>query len=178
MAAACKRHGIPFDVFEADDEVGGNWYHGVYENVHIISSRRTTEYKDFPMPADWPDFPSAQQMLAYLKSYAAANDLRPHIAFRSAVAKVAPATGGHWEVTLASGERRVYAGVVIANGHHWDRRMPEIPGTFSGEFIHSKDYKTPKTLVGKRVLVIGGGNSACDIAVEAARFASTAHVSM
>jgi cation diffusion facilitator CzcD-associated flavoprotein CzcO len=182
MAAAMKRHGIPFDVFEADDEVGGNWYHGVYENVHIISSRRTTEYKDFPMPADWPDFPSAGQMLSYLKSYAEHHGLRPHIAFRTAVARVAPASTSsgddRWEVTLASGERRVYGGVVVANGHHWDRRMPRYPGTFAGQMMHSKDYKTPDLLVGKRVLVIGGGNSACDIAVEAARFAATAHISL
>lgn len=179
MAAAMKRHGIAFDVFEADDEVGGNWYHGVYENVHIISSRRTTEYKDFPMPADWPDFPSAGQMLSYLKSYADHHDLRRHIAFRTAVQHIAPAASdGKWEVTLASGERRIYGGVVIANGHHWDRRMPRYAGTFAGQMIHSKDYKTPDLLVGKRVLVIGGGNSACDIAVEAARFAETAHVSL
>jgi cation diffusion facilitator CzcD-associated flavoprotein CzcO len=48
-----------------DNDVGGNWYHGVYETVHIISSRKTTEYKDVPMPADWPDFPSADQVLTY-----------------------------------------------------------------------------------------------------------------
>lgn len=178
IAAALARHGIPFDVFEADDEVGGNWYHGVYENVHIISSRRTTEYGDFPMPKDWPDFPSAAQMLSYLKSYADHHGLRSHIAFRTAVAHVAPAAGDRWEITLSTGERRIYGGVVIANGHHWDRRMPRYPGNFSGRFMHSKDYKNPEILVGKRVLVIGGGNSACDIAVEAARFAETSHVSL
>jgi len=59
LAAAFKRHGIAYDQLEADDAIGGNWYHGVYETVHIISSRRTTEYGDFPMPPDWPDFPNA-----------------------------------------------------------------------------------------------------------------------
>src|SRR5262249_32946105 len=57
VAAAFTRHGIDFDVLEADDDLGGNWYHGVYETVHIISSRKTTEYSDLPMPAHWPDFP-------------------------------------------------------------------------------------------------------------------------
>jgi cation diffusion facilitator CzcD-associated flavoprotein CzcO len=176
-AAALKRAEIPFDVYETDDDVGGNWYHGVYETAHIISSRKTTEYTDWPMPADWPDFPSAKQMLTYLRGYADHWGLRPHIRFRTTVERVAPAGGGTWEV-IANGERRVYAGVIIANGHHWDKRMPELPGAFSGTLIHGKDYKNPEILKGKRVLTIGGGNTACDIAVEAARFGSRSAISL
>jgi cation diffusion facilitator CzcD-associated flavoprotein CzcO len=178
VAAAFRRAGIDFDVLEADDEIGGNWYHGVYETAHIISSRRTTQYSDFPMPEGWPDFPSAAQILTYLRAYADHHELRPRIELRTRVAKVAPAGDGTWEITLDGGERRVYGGVVVCNGHHWDRRMPEYPGAYAGETIHSKDYKTPERLRGRRVLVIGGGNSACDIAVEAARFAVSSHISM
>jgi hypothetical protein len=185
VAAAFARAGIGFDAFEADDDVGGNWYHGVYEHVHIISSRKTTEYTDWPMPADWPDFPSAAQMLAYLRGYAERWELRPHIEFRTQVARVAPAASGadgHWDVTLeregGTRETRTYGGVVVANGHHWDRRFPDYPGELAGEIIHAKDYKSHAMLAGKRVLVIGGGNSACDIAVEAGRTASAAHISM
>ncbi|XXX80198.1 NAD(P)-binding domain-containing protein [Sorangium sp. So ce134] len=181
VARAFKRGGIPFDAFEADDDVGGNWYHGVYETVHIISSRRTTEYSDFPMPDDYPDFPSAAQVLDYLRAYADRFGLREHIAFRTRVTRVAPLEGGRWEVTLSgpSGvEPRVYGGVVVCNGHHWDPRMPDIPGTFSGRLIHAKHYKRPEQLAGKRVLVLGGGNSACDIAVEASRFGASSHISL
>jgi Flavin-binding monooxygenase-like len=178
VAAAFQRHGVPFDIVEADESLGGNWYHGVYETVHIISSRKTTEYADFPMPADWPDFPSAAQMLEYLKSYAEHWKLDEKIELRTRVERVAPLAGDLWEVELAGGERRVYGGVVVANGHHWDKRWPKYPGTFAGELIHSKDYKHPTQLRDKRVLVIGAGNSACDIAVEAARFARSAQISM
>ncbi len=178
VAAALTRHGIAFDCLEADDQIGGNWYHGVYETVHIISSRQTTQYSDYPMPADYPDFPSAAQMLAYLNSYADYYRLRDHIQLNCRVERVAPAANDCWELTLSNGERRIYAGVVIANGHHWDRRFPQYPGNFSGTIIHSKDYKQPEMLKGKRVLVIGGGNSACDIAVEAARFGQSSHISM
>jgi hypothetical protein len=178
VMGAFTRHGIPFDAFEADDQIGGNWYHGVYETVHIISSRKTTEYSDYPMPDTYPDFPSAAQMLAYLNDYAAHYDLRPQIRFNTTVECVRPAPGDCWELTLSTGEKRVYRGVVIANGHHWDKRMPSYPGEFSGQLIHAKDYKSPEIFQGKRVLVIGGGNSACDIAVEAARFAQTSHISM
>ncbi len=189
VAAAFARHGIPFDVFEAADDLGGNWYHGVYQTVHIISSRKTTEYSDLPMPAHWPDFPSAAQMLEYLRAYAEHHQLRRHIEFGTRVQKVEPlfkngdsgdgdGDGGQWRIKLQSGEERLYGGVVICNGHHWDKRMPEYPGRFDGEILHSKDYKEPGRLSGRRVLVIGGGNSACDIAVEAARFAESAHISM
>ncbi len=178
VAAAFSKNQIPFDVVEADGHIGGNWYHGVYETVHIISSRKTTEYSDFPMPESWPDFPSAGQMLEYLVSYARHFGLEKHIELRCRVVRVAPWEGDRWEVTLESGERRIYGGVVVANGHHWDKRWPSYPGTFSGEMIHSKDYKRAETLRDRRVLVIGAGNSACDIAAEAARFSKSAHISM
>ncbi|MCG8423268.1 MAG: NAD(P)-binding domain-containing protein [Proteobacteria bacterium] len=178
VAAAFKRHGILYDQFEADDDVGGNWYHGVYDTVHIISSRKTTQYSDWPMPDHWPDFPSKDQMLAYLREYADHWKLRPNIAFSTRVEHIRPVEDSCWEIALDSGERRVYGGVVVCNGHHWDRRMPSYPGHFSGQIIHSKDYRRPDILAGKKVLVIGGGNSACDIAVEAARFAKGAHISM
>lgn len=183
VAAAFTRGGTAFDILECSDDLGGNWYHGVYESVHIISSRKTTEYPDWPMPSHWPDFPSAAQMLMYLRGYAEHWQLRPHISFGTRIVHVEPAPGqdGCWLVTLdRSGaiETRVYGGVVVANGHHWDKKWPHYPGTFTGEMIHSKDYKTSAVLAGKRVLVIGGGNSSCDIAVEAARVARGSHISM
>lgn len=184
VAAAFRRDGIPFDVVDASDAIGGNWHHGVYENAHIISSRRTTEYSDYPMPAHWPDFPSAEQMFEYLNAYADHWDLRRSIELQTRVARVEPVETGdgeapeHWSVRLESGEQRRYRGVVIANGHHWKRRWPEYPGEFAGEIIHSKDYKQRESLTGKRVLVIGGGNSACDVAVAAAQVGRAAHISL
>src|SRR3977135_2957638 len=72
VAKALLNHQMPYEQLEADDDLGGNWYHGVYETAQLISSKRTTEYPDFPMPRDYPDFPSAGQMIDYLRSYAAA----------------------------------------------------------------------------------------------------------
>ncbi len=178
VAKALLQHGIPYEQLEADDDLGGNWYHGVYESAHIISSKRTTEYADFPMPEHYPDFPSAQQMLDYLHAYADAFHLRPHIQFRTKAVKCLPLADGRWGVALASGEQRLYKGVIICNGHHWDKRYPDYPGTFTGEYIHSKDYKHPRQLAGKRVLVIGGGNSACDLASEAARVGRSSTISL
>jgi hypothetical protein len=178
LAKALKTHSIPYDQFEADDHLGGNWYHGVYSTTHTISSKTVTQYTDFPMPATYPDYPSRKQMLTYLEDYARHFDLTGNISFGVKVLMARPAPGGRWEVTLSTGETRVYKGLVVSNGHDWSRRYPEYQGNFSGEILHSKDYKVTAQLTGKRVLVIGAGNSACDIATEAARVGKSSDLSI
>ncbi len=178
VARALKLKGIAYDQFESGSAIGGNWRNGVYQTAHIISSRKTTEFPDFKMPEHYPDFPSAQQMLDYLNSYACNYQLLDHIRFNSTVVRVTPADDELWEVRLEDGTLGKYEGVVICNGHHWDTRWPKYEGVFDGEMIHSKDYKDPTQLRGKRVLVIGGGNSSCDIVSESARVARSAHLSL
>lgn len=178
IAKALLAHRIPYEELEADDDLGGNWYHGVYTTAHIISSRKTTEYADYPMPAHYPDFPSAQQMLEYLRDYADHFHLRPHIQFNTKVLMALPLADGRWELELDSGEKRIFKGLVVCNGHHWSKKYPSYPGHFSGELLHSKDYKSPEQLADKRVLVIGGGNSACDLASEAARVGRSCSLSI
>ena len=181
VAKAFRDAGLDYDHIERNDAIGGNWYDGVYDSTHIISSRDTTGYGDFPMPDSYPDFPSRDQMLAYLNSYVDRFGLCERIEFNTEVVRVEPRdkrgmTG--WEVELDSGEVREYAGVVVANGHHWRKRYPSYPGTFTGRAVHSKDYKRPSDLDGERVLVVGVGNSGCDIAVEAAKSFGSATISM
>ncbi len=171
-ARALLAKGIDVEVLESDTDVGGNWRHGVYDSTHIISSRDSTAYDEFPMPRDYPDFPSRVQMLAYLSSYADAFDLRTHIRFGTTVTRVAPLSPdglAGWEVTTTEpdGTSRTqrYDGIVVANGHHWSVRQPSYDGVFTGTQLFAKDYRNLGD-VGDRVLVVGGGNSACDIAVE------------
>jgi hypothetical protein len=176
--------GIPFDWFEREADLGGNWHYrqassSVYASTHLISSKRLTEYTDFPMPAEYPPYPSHQQVLAYLRAYAEHFDLTRRITFGTAVERVEPLPDGRWAVTLDDGQPpQRYAGVVVANGHHWDPLIPQFPGEFSGQIVHSKNYKTPELLAGKRVLIVGAGNSGCDIAVEAAQHAAEAYLSL
>ncbi len=178
VAKAFKDNEIAYEQIDADSDVGGNWKHGVYRTAHIISSKHTTEYADFPMPADYPDFPSRRQMLDYLKSYADEFNLRDNIEFNTKVVGVLPRADELWEVEFSGGEKRLYKGVAVCSGHHWQKRFPDYEGEFAGEYFHSKDYKSPEQLAGKRVLVIGGGNSACDIASEAARVGESCHLSL
>jgi len=177
-AKALAENNIPYDQVDADDDVGGNWYHGVYRTAHIISSRDTTQFADYPMPAHYPDFPSRQQMLDYLRDYADHFNLRGGIQFNRKVIYARPVENNLWEVTFEGGESELYKGVLACNGHHWDRRWPDTPGEFAGEYIHSKDYKETDQLKDKRILVIGGGNSACDVVAEAARVGASADMSL
>jgi cation diffusion facilitator CzcD-associated flavoprotein CzcO len=182
-ARALKKHSIAYDQFEATSAVGGNWHHGVYDSAHIISSKKTTEFPDYPMPHDYPEFPSAAQMLAYLNEYVRHYELDKEIELECRVESVSPTSDGLWQVELARkngqvSETRIYEGVIVCNGHHWQKRWPTYEGTFAGELIHSKDYRSSAQLADKRVLVIGGGNSACDIASEAARVGRSAHLSL
>ena len=185
--------GIDFDCFEMGSEVGGNWRYlndnglsSAYRSLHINTSRRMMAYATHPMPDDYPDYPNHQQIADYFDDYVDHFGFRDQIRFRTEVTKVEPADGG-WRVTwrdLRSGEEGedTYTDVIVANGHHWDARWPEPPfpgqDAFEGEQMHVHDYKTPEVLEGKRVLVLGIGNSATDIAVESSRIADKTFLAM
>ena len=177
VAKALGEADVAYRVVEATDQVGGNWAHGVYESAHIISSKRTTEYPDWPMPADYPDFPSAEQMRRYYNAFADAHGLREKIRFDASVASVTP-LGDLWQVEFEDGRAEQYKGVLVCNGHHWAKQLPEWTEGFGGEVLHTKDYKRPEQLRGRRVLVLGGGNSGCDLASEAARVGASCEWSL
>jgi hypothetical protein len=180
-----REYGFGVDCYERETGVGGawNWRHDrspVYASTHLISSKPFTQYPDFPMPDSWPDFPHHSQVLAYLERYADHFGLREHVWFGTEVTKVTPTEDGRWDVTI-SGARgggadrtQRYAAVVVANGHNWSPKLPsyEGMGDFKGEVIHASAYKDTSQLRGKKVLVIGAGNTGCDIAVESAQQAT------
>lgn len=173
--------GLAYDHVEATDAIGGNWSHGVYDSTYLISSKGVTEYPNYPMPRDYPDFPSAAQMRDYLRSFAGEFGLDRRIEFGTLVTDVAPLDDSGlagWRVEFGTGERRDYAGVVVANGHYWDVDIPSYPGEFTGKQIHSKNYRRPADLEGPRVLVVGAGNSGCDLAVEAALTFGNSEISL
>ena len=184
-AQVLDARGIPFDCFEKGSFVGGNWRYendngmsSAYKSLHINTSRRVMAFKTLPMPDHFPDYPNHFQMAEYFDEYTDHFGLREKIRFHTEVVSVEPAEG-EWEVTVAGadGERETgrYRAVLVANGHHWDPRWPEpaFPGAdeFEGEQMHAHHYREPDVLPGKRVLVLGLGNSAVDIAVESSRIA-------
>jgi hypothetical protein len=172
-------------VYEKGDQVGGNWvfspklgHSSVFETTHIISSKTLSQYADYPMPADYPDYPSHKQLLTYFQDYARHFGVTDIIRFNTTVAKVEKLPDERWQVRLDDGAVEVFDHVLVANGHHWNPRWPSYPGSFSGQMLHSHDYKSAAPFRDQRVLVIGGGNSACDIAVETSRVSAFTAISM
>lgn len=180
-ARAYEAAGLATDVLEASGRVGGVWAHRAYDSLHTVTSKASTQYPDRPMPADYPDFPSGRQMLAYLEDCARELGSTVHVEFGADVVAVRPVDerGLHgWTVELASGEVRTYQSVVVASGQYRTPRVPEYPGRFTGRTLHSAAYKRPDDLLGPRVLVVGVGNSACDLATDAAGMFGTADISV
>lgn len=183
LARTFLRHGIPFDVYERHSDVGGLWDQTnpgspVYDSAHFISSKTQSHYHDFPMPEDYPDYPSNRQIHRYMQSFADAYGLREHIRFNVSVEKAEMRADQSWLVTLSTGETKTYAAFVCANGTNWHPVMPDYPGTFTGEMRHAVSFRSADEFKGKRVLVIGAGNSGCDIACDAAKAADAAFISM
>lgn len=175
-----RDHGFETHVFERENDLGGNWNYGtpcshVYRSTHTISSKPGTEFPDFSMPCDYPDYPHHTQILAYLCAYAKHFKLLEHIHFSTGIAQLEPVHENdartQWHVTFDNGDKKRFDLIVIANGHNWAPKWPEYPGKFSGQMLHSAEYRRPDIFTDHRVLVVGGGNSGCDIAVEAAQFA-------
>jgi len=183
VAKQLKERDIAFDCLEREASPGGNWCYGrpassVYRSTHMISSKRLTEYVDFPMPESYPEYPHHRLVAEYLQNYAEHFGLLEAIEFGVGVRGAVRSPSGGWVVDLDSGERRQYASLIVANGHNWDPRFPDHTGTFDGLVLHSSEYKTPDAIAGKRVLVVGGGNSGCDIAVESAQNAVLTRLSL
>lgn len=185
-AKRLKDFGIPYDCFEESDDVGGNWYFGnpngrsaCYESLHIDTSTTRLQFEEYPAGADWPDFPHHTLIHRYFRDYVDHFGLRESITFNTSVDRAARGDDGTWEVTLSTGETRCYDALVVANGHHWDPRTPAYPGTFDGITLHSHEYRSPFEPVdmrGKRVVVVGMGNSGMDIASELSQRYVAEHV--
>ncbi|HEY0833188.1 MAG TPA: NAD(P)-binding domain-containing protein [Azospirillum sp.] len=173
--------GIDYDLYEAEADLGGVWNGDgacgrVYPSLHLISPKFNTQVPDFPMPDDYPVYPNHKQMLAYIRSYARHFGVYERAVFNTSVTWLEP-DGEGWMVELSTGERKRYTVVAVCNGMQRVPHFPDpsYPGTFDGEILHAIDYKTPDLFRGKRVLVVGAGNSGCDIAVDAAHHAEAVY---
>ncbi len=170
--------GLEVTVLELGDRPGGLWVQGngsglspAYDSLHLNTSKGRTEFADFPMPADWPDYPSAAMIAGYLADYAERFGVTERIRFGAEVVSVDRTDTGWTVVSRQDDEVAIeeFDAVVVANGHNWDPRWPDpqYPGTFDGEQMHAHDYRSASQFAGRRVMVVGMGNSAMDIAVDA-----------
>jgi cation diffusion facilitator CzcD-associated flavoprotein CzcO len=170
---------IPAVCFERGSNVGGNWRYEndsglspAYRSLRCNVSRRRMQYPSFKMPKSYGDYPGHQRMAEYFEAYADRFGLRPHIRFSTPVESVEPTTGGLWRVVSGGGKVETFRAVVVANGHHWARKWPRLRGMPTVPVVHSRDYRVPEPFAGRRVLVVGAGQSAVEIATELSRIAA------
>jgi cation diffusion facilitator CzcD-associated flavoprotein CzcO len=182
---ALTDQGVPARCFDPGDRVGGLWVLGgphssAYRTLHLNTSRTRTEFADYRMPPDWPDYPDHARIAGYLNGYAENFGLLDRVYLRHTVERVARAGGG-WDVTVSGPlgtTTQRYAAVVVANGHNSTPNVPAYPGEASVAQLHSHDYRDPAQLAGEGVLVVGGGNSAMDIVVDASHVAASTLLSL
>ncbi len=182
--------GLDAVCYDFNTDVGGNWIYNenvshssVFETTHIISSKTLSQYADFTFDEfekGLPDYPSHDQLRRYFQAYAAKFKLYPYIKFETLVISCELNESNQWVVQTSKGGQtttEVFSHLVVCNGHHWKPRMPHYPGNFTGKLMHSHEFKNSTPFKGQRILVIGGGNSACDVAVETSRVSTKTTIS-
>ena len=171
---ALTNAGFDAVAFERGNRVGGVWTleerpTAAYRSLHLITSKARTEFSEYPMPADMPDYPRRDAVGRYIEDYAERFGLNDRIRLGTEVTAARHAAGGGWEVELAGGAVERADVLVVANGHNEVPSWPDppYPGEFAGRQLHALDYDDPDELRGRRVLVVGMGNSAMDIVTDA-----------
>ena len=173
-ALRCLRGaGLDAVAFEKGRRIGGVWTledrpTAAYDSLHLITSRARTEFAELPMPDGTPDYPSRDAVGSYLEDYATRFELNDHIRLGSGVRSARRVEAGGWELETEDGGSERADALVVANGHNAVPAWPDpaYPGEFEGEQLHALDYRDAEGLRGKRVLVVGMGNSAMDIATD------------
>ena len=189
MAKVLKQAGLPFQGFELHSDVGGLWdidgpRSTMYETAHLISSKHMTEFADFPMADTVAEYPSHRELKGYFQDFARRFDLYRHYRFGAEVLAAEPLGGDgegwrlRWREPDGAEREAIFAGVMVANGTLSEPNMPAFEGDFSGELRHACTYRKPTEFAGKRVLIVGAGNSGCDIAVDAIHHGARCDLSM
>ena len=164
-AAALSRHGMKTLILEKGDAVASVWRRH-YDRLHLHTDRDHSGLPGLAMPCNYPRYPSRDQVVAYLESYAAHFNLHPRL--ETAVQSVRR-NGAGWHLDTTQG-RYTAPLVVIATGWADSPHVPRWPGQdgYRGQIIHSSSYRNAAPYVGKRVLVVGYGNSGGEIALDLA----------
>eukprot|EP01012_Entosiphon_sulcatum_P028796 TRINITY_DN3493_c0_g1_i1.p1 TRINITY_DN3493_c0_g1~~TRINITY_DN3493_c0_g1_i1.p1 ORF type:complete len:551 (+),score=85.21 TRINITY_DN3493_c0_g1_i1:28-1653(+) len=185
----CLEEGLQPVCFESEDEIGGIWrytdypsHSSAYRNLHINTGRDVNAFGDYPIPVAWPICMPHNLMFRYLEMYAHHFGLRGFIRMRTRVKMVSPSPALsadckwaiEWQdLTSGASHTEVFDAVMVCSGHHSQPRVPPFPGqdVFEGIQMHSHNYKHSEPFHGKRVVVIGLGNSGSDLTAEVSKVA-------
>jgi putative flavoprotein involved in K+ transport len=170
-----QRAGLQFALLEAGAAPTGSWPH-YYDSLTLFSPARFSSLPGLPFPGDPERYPCRDEVIAYLQSYAQYFQLPVHV--QSRVERI-QRTGQHFCVKTASGISYDALSIIAATGPFQHPYLPQFPGQqlFTGQILHSSAYLRPEPFQGQRVLVVGAGESALQIAVESAQVARVTIVS-
>lgn len=173
VAAGLREQGVPFVILERADCIASLWQKRTYDRLKLHLPKQFCQLPNFPFPDHYPEYPNKKQFVEYLESYAARFDICPHFNECVQTAKyddacrlwrvrtVCAATGGEVEY--------ICQWLVVATGENAERVVPNIPGLaedFSGKVLHASEYKSGEDFRGKKVLVVGCGNSGMEVSLD------------
>lgn len=164
VGAELRRSGAAFVMLERGQHVGESW-HRHYQRLALHTPKRHSALPGLPFPRDYPTYPSREQVIAYFEKYARTFDLHPE--FGRDVSRCTQGADGRWVVSTDAGDYRA-RNLVMTTGLNRVPRVPRWPGqeTFPGPVVHSYDYSNGERFRGRRVLVVGFGNSGAEIATD------------
>ncbi|KFQ44719.1 Dimethylaniline monooxygenase [N-oxide-forming] 4, partial [Nestor notabilis] len=195
----CLDEGLEPTCFERSEDIGGLWRYtnsmdsgrvSVYRSVITNTSKEMSCFSDFPCPEDFPNYLPHSLLMEYFRMYARHFDLLRHIQFKTTVLSVRKhpdfATSGQWEVvteTDAVHKSHTFDAVMVCTGHFQEPYLPlaSFPGIntrFKGQYLHSREYRDAEAFRGKRVLVVGIGNTGGDLSVELSHVAAKVFLSV
>lgn len=169
-------------VYEKGSAVGGTWLGAdhndrnfIYQNLHINTSKRLTAFEGLPFPPDTQVVPDHRDMARYMQAYAERFNLIGKIKFGNAVVELVPNAADQevgWTVKASGGSAEKFDVAVVCTGpFNRPYHSPDM-AEFKGEYVHSANYRVPDPYAGKRVCIVGAGNSAADIASDICRIAA------
>jgi putative flavoprotein involved in K+ transport len=164
-----KRAGLNFLILEAGSQPAGSWAQ-YYDHLKLFSPARYSSLPGIPFPGDPDHYPTRDEVVAYLVQYATHFELPVQLHTR---VKQVHREGTQFRITTVDGREFRAHSLIAATGSFHHPFVPEIPGRdkFQGQVLHSVQYRNPEPFRNKRVVVVGAGNSAVQIAVEVAKVA-------
>ncbi len=163
MAARLRKKGIPFEILEKGQRIAEPWHH-YYDRLHLHTHKYFSALPFRPFPAHYPQYVAKNDLISYWEDYAHTFAIQPH--FGEAVQSIRR-QNGLWEVWTGRKRWRTPQ-IVLATGYNRIPRVPDYPGLsqFEGEVLHSWDYKNGEAFRGKKVLVVGMGNTGAELALD------------
>ncbi|CDP03823.1 unnamed protein product [Coffea canephora] len=174
VGACLKEQGIPFVILEKTDCIASLWQKRTYDRLKLHLPKQFCQLPKFPFPDHYPEYPNKKQFIDYLESYATHFDINPQFNECVQSAKYDEACR-LWRVKTVSTNGSARSDVeyfcqwlVVATGENAERMVPDIDGLkeFGGEVLHACDYKSGEKFRGKKVLVVGCGNSGMEVSLD------------